>query len=629
MAKRCPQTGSKHNSQIATTATKTTEYQTTSIEEIFHYELTFIKLCGGYLFERCSLTLRIFYQVSIILMTKFFATNYYSIDTKSAEPIHRASLQNVRLFRITYLVVSAAIVLVNFFTAFKYNRLLLVILKKRLDKRYLNGDFAHIQNNALSIHTRAQFDGSTVTTSNGLTQTDADKRDMEEPTSTIVTVENVVVVHDADKIKEIQPKRPSSFAKARRVRMVSTLLIVNVLSNAFASYLRYNSLDRPMLPGQITSKQSSQPGPITIESTSSTSTTKPSLANNTQLTNGNSIESALTTIMAPLERQVDNSLPNSPLKLADSTPDDQERSSLHETLMLVYRWQSLFTASGFCCKTVRRAAHQALLQLGKLIYEFVRAALNINQTYGQIYIVFMIVATLTDMLSYSRFHDALIEDERFNRISDIHPSRLNRYHPGQSKATNFSGNCKKQSQRTRLLTNELLVQIRDVLIVIRYTSSLNYLGILIFDLTRIGSVFCQFYTAISTESLMSIILLFIQYVLIAFNMSLTGLGYHWLHGEVCNLRRFIDERNLVGCSGANKAGEEYHEQNSYGLSQSERITTCRLADDISNLWPTDWFTPDFRSYLKNNILIITLVATLQQLVEAGVKSRHNGLPPKA
>lgn len=575
---------------------------TTTIEEIFRYELLFIKLCGGFLFEWPPKFIRVLYQASIILLTKVFAINYYSFQTQADDSMKRAALQNVRLFRYTYLVVSYVTVLLNFLTALKYDQLLLVIMKKRLDKRYLDKFECHCQCN------RNPYTMSCGSAETAVVGADGKPAAADKPTS-------------GHPIKEA-PEPTKKQIGARRVKIVRNLLIANVLLNALTTYLWHNATKSRSLPGQplasqVANKSSLSVGFATFETSPTTTNTPINREFIEPSTTAVAVEATITTTMAitPLEQT-----PN------PSEPSNLAFDRLHT--LWAHHWQPIMLIASRLSQNLLKFSFFGL-NLAKLLYEFSQAALNINQTYGQLHVVLIIVATLTDMLSYSRLYDALVSDEKLQELNNFTQCDSCRMSLDQTGSTLSNDGMRqrrpKRRSRSTLLTTELLVQIRDVLIVLRCTNSLNYLGALIYDLTRIGTIFCLFYTAIQTDSFDTVLSLFLQYILVAFSMALTGLGYHWLHQEVLNLRRFIDERNLLEYSAGSEVGRRYYFVGDSLISQPERITTCRLADDIGKLWPTDWFTPDFKSYLKSNILVITLVATLQQLVEAGMRSRDSGL----
>lgn len=642
--------------QYSTRKNNSSKIVTTSIEDIFRFEITVIKICGGFLFEYPPKFLKIFYQASIILLTKLLATSFYTIEltpvTQVADPITRASFQNVRLFRITYMVVSYITVFVSFFTALKYNKLLLVILKKRLDKRYL-GKFEWCQQERQQCdyyleHPVCHRRSNPMSSSKTLATSVSDGSILAPNETAILEPFDFNGELKMDSVAQNEPLEswkvgyhnqsdesttiPSPSAKeqirsagAYRIRIVRILLFANVFSNAFTSYWQQNFTSSRLFAQpsyQVENKSISSSEPLAIFGAS------------TFALNTNNINDTLTAIRSDLNEPIPTTTtttatdimteafeawqPN-PIESTGSFFDQLKPTNFFDPSILGdHTGQPI--ASWYSSQNLTKLASKASVILANFLYELSQAALNINQTFGQLFIVLIIVTTLTDMLSYSRFHDALVDDGQTLTVkmdsSTLICDRC-RTIPFASR-----GLALKQEQRTTLLTTELLVQIRDVLIVIRCTSSLNYLAALIFDLTRIGSIMCQFYIAISTGSFEYVLFLLTQYSLVAFGMVLTSLGYHWIHQEVLNLRRFIDEENLLkSVSPINKAKGRYDNRDDQVISHPERITTCRLADDIGNLWPTDWYTPDFKSLLKNNILVITLVATLQQLVEAGVKSR--------
>lgn len=253
-----------------------------------------------------------------------------------------------------------------------------------------------------------------------------------------------------------------------------------------------------------------------------------------------------------------------------------------------------------------------------LIYVFIASVhvlhslFNFCQTHGQTLIVLMITATITEMLKYACQHDSLVADKELT-------NHTCKYKVGKEEF--------KLKRRSPLLTTDLLIQLRDVLITLRCAMSFGYLIILLFDLSRLMTTFNLINTAVSSKSFVSIVLMTLEFLLVTFSMILTRIGYHWLHSEVKKLKRYIDERNYLERNKhfiADQRRIDLEKRRQSRVSQPEKITIHRLAEDIESLWPTDWFKPDFESYFTQNIIVITLVATLQQLVEASGKGDYTG-----
>ena len=272
----------------------------------------------------------------------------------------------------------------------------------------------------------------------------------------------------------------------------------------------------------------------------------------------------------------------------------------------------------------------------KLLYNCLFAALNVCQPYGQVFVALMIVAITTDMLRNSRlFYEQ-------NQFPDEEDERQVAARLGP--AAKISG---KQ-------TTKLLVQVRDVLFALRTATSLDYLALLVSDLSRLIASFSILNLFAQTQATDSILIAALEYVRIIFAMLTTRIGLYWLHMEIQHLR-VLKERQLLDLSGNNNSAaaasssslecnnllrERGREHATISASSSEpfqrdennrerradsfcaksrrveTISCLRLAREIEHFWPTDWFTPDLGSLVSQNLLVITLVATLQQLAEA-------------
>lgn len=243
----------------------------------------------------------------------------------------------------------------------------------------------------------------------------------------------------------------------------------------------------------------------------------------------------------------------------------------------------------------------------------IAALVFISQTHGQILVSLMITATIAEMLRYSRNYESLVLVKK--RINCVCTSR--EYNIIQ-----------QQKSPHLLMTTKLLIQTRDVLITLRCVTSLNYLMILLFELTHLVVAVCLLNNALSSKELNGIIVSSIDYILVILSMSISRLGHHWVHSEVDKLKRYIEETNLVEMKSLSKydqnlkTNQDGSKETTVRLKRIERITMIRLADDICSLWPTDWFTPDWKSLLNINIFVVTIVATLEQLLETGERARN-------
>lgn len=697
----------------------------TTIGQTFNLELMFIKICGGFMFDTGSSYINILYRFCIIVFTRFLNFRHHSKYPKEFESFSKAAWQNVRLFWFSYHFISHVTVFVCLLTGIRYHNLVSVILKKRFDIKYLDVDMSvevaatgrdessGSPSNPISVAGGASMgnrDSSTgaaapceYNNKNNNLNYDKEASVSKSPTITVMesgnengnrttTTSNSVPVsvggnQDVTFINQNirndnKNSRATTKSRNLRVKMVRNFLIANILLTTLSSFLRDQTYSRFQ---SIASQQNS-----TTSSNDELSSPIPNFI-------------APIFIRVPLRYFRQNQSPTSLGTGNTSNNRTSRRTSLqrwyyNKRQHLKHQFNSTDWIKRFGLSKWLEAnflppiVPRTILILGYILFAFIEAALNINQTYGQLFIVLMVTATITDMLNYSCHHDGLISRKELDQInSNKHDDRYKITGapqngedievggdemvrekeeeeeeeeekakaeaevegPARSHLLERSGRPKRKP----LLTTELLVQARDVLIVLRCTMGLDYLMLLIFELARLMSIFCMFNAAITTGRVDAILLICIDYISIAFSMSLTRLGYHWLHDQVRKLKRMVDETTLLMNTSANTSENEktttlnnstysnknnnnnqtsnnssasikdhsdplFVDDNITSISQSEMITTYRLADHIEGLWPTDWFTPDLKGYLKHNIFVITFVATLQQLVEAASRFEY-------
>lgn len=257
-------------------------------------------------------------------------------------------------------------------------------------------------------------------------------------------------------------------------------------------------------------------------------------------------------------------------------------------------------------------------ELHHMFWDIITSIMHICQTYGSLIIVLMIVSVMTDMLRFSIKYDELVPDE-----SVTNPSKQgSKFSPTNSSRIDLEDDIVSQdgTNKSFLLSTRLLIQIREVLIMIRCLLSTEYLVLLVGDFARIMTIFCMLIDSVNRSQLLPVAINILEFGRIIYTMTMTRLGHLWLNGEVNRLRRLLDQNFLM------REGElvtlplaKIHK-----INKGERITLYRLAEDIESIWPTDWYSLDFKTFMKHNIILITFVATLQQLVEAGSRVNYLG-----
>lgn len=506
----------------------------TSIEQVYRRELNFVRLFGGLMFERPKL-LNLIYRIIVMALTRYITLRYYYVYVVPSGKYSKSIYQNYRLFWYSYHVVSNLVALVTFVTGTKYHNLLLVIIKKQFDARYMKKSVEHL----------IKYGGS------------------------LMHRRSIWVEH--------------RHGRSSRMKLIRSLIIIHVVLSVLSTCLRDTNY----------ASYGYKYNPTSIAASNSTTTSR--ARGFLWATNDSSLASLNKTLEA---------------SHSDAQPEFKLASQV-----------------------ARRVANLMV----KIVRDFISTSLNVCQANGQVFVVLMVTATITDMISYSRAFDGLIGSSAHSREDELESvDELLGAHKYQIQSNQSPSRPPNRVSNT-LLTTEILIQARDVLIVLRCIMSLDYLLILILDLIRLMNVFCLFNAAVANGKYVSMILIILEYVRISLGMTLARLGYHWLHLEVRELKQLIDEKSLLNSRHHNDEHDKFHSSNhSSGgsnrhdkmddnlshISHSEKITVYRLASDIETLWPTDWFTPDLKGYLKNNIFVITFVATLLQLVEASSKVEY-------
>lgn len=251
----------------------------------------------------------------------------------------------------------------------------------------------------------------------------------------------------------------------------------------------------------------------------------------------------------------------------------------------------------------------------QMVFNALLNLLRFAQNYGYIFISLSVTSTISDMLNFAGYEDGLMEKEH-KETKMVENDTIVKQSDGSSSSISDreASTISKKYRRHPSLTTDLLIQARDVLIMLRCVLSLYYLVNLIADLMRMMSVFCILNVAVVTGRIDLCIIYIIEYLQLFFNMNISRIGHHWVHEEVNIIKRRVHEADLLVDSDiSNSKGRNEN------MSLSERLTSVRLIDDIETIWPTDWFKPDIASCMRINVFVMTFVATLQQLVEGGSK----------
>lgn len=622
----------------------------TSIGELFKVEIMFVRLCAGFMFEPPAdrghpllwRLLIITYRLCLVVGTRILAVRFYIIKPQMSDSIPKATWQNIELFWTASSITSLVTLLGTVITGVRYQNILLIILKKRFDSRYLRSSWLDNTNEDLAVDSTLSTSSASSVASN---QSQSSlSRDNQTPSSAISSTSGssggssggssskqlicatkrgpttdlcqsvadqwnwqkkiTLEVATRGVLSEFKQLDSSSLNKEQtsRVRLLRFLIGFNFLFTAATKFVTFE-LSLLVKARRLKQLQAALNG--TTTSTITTTMTTSTMSTLFELNNNN---------------------------INTSLSETQTGASPYRGQQMSY---NQLVAVGLAFST------RALAVAGRLLMHLANSALNINQVYGQVFVTLMITATIADML-----HESIQRDHM----------------------RHLRGPLKTDSNRPTgrpLLTTELLIQIRDTLVALRKAMSLDYLLLMLYDMSRLMNTFCLFSSFMATERVSTAALIFVEYLRIAFSIFLTRIGYHWLHMEVRKLR-LINERKILetaanvnelrATSSSSPVGVAYltstpsswsaksadssaaigatqslptdnnnrHRpvQANLDISKAEATTTFRLAHEIENLWPTDWFTPDLKSYLTQNFFVITFVATLQQLVEASTKVEY-------
>lgn len=496
------------------------DFGSSSIEKIFNFELKLIKLAGGFLINTQGSTC-IIYRAVVIFLTKTVFSYFDRMDSKLNSPPNYIELVNT-----VNLWISCLTIAVTVFSSIRYHNALVIILKKRLDRKYIHN------NCTLSI--KSAF------------------------SAPLHWIQSKIFRLERD-------EEPQKLARISRINLARLFLATNLIIIFARICIELRTLNYAPVFVRY-----SPPANVSTE-----------------------LETNPTT---------DAQLVDNATKVPSNGFDDISNSNVLKNNTNIGHNENY--------DIVWNSVNLSLKLIGYIIVEVIFHLLQLIQSYGHIYVVLFITATICDMLYYTCFHDGItIGKSHKNKSFNSHNSSGFTIDSTVERFNNSS--CIYRSRP--LVTTELLIQIRDVLIMLRCCLNLDYFMILISDLSKLMNIFCMLNIALIENEIDLCIVFVIDYITILWNMTLARIGYHWVHSEAMHVKRIINEMFLL----ADKHRSSKSETNI--LSQAEKMTTDRLADDIVTIWPTDWFKPDLIDTMKNNVFVMTFVATLQQLVEAGSK----------
>lgn len=262
-----------------------------------------------------------------------------------------------------------------------------------------------------------------------------------------------------------------------------------------------------------------------------------------------------------------------------------------------------------------------LLLSSRFIVKIIQTSMNTFQVYGPTFTMLMISATFSDMITALRMRLKVeAHTNRFRQSSIDLLGEDKRAHSMHSKNVH-----RYETQRAV----ELLTQIRDSLLAMREIFSLENVLLLLQELVRLMLIL-SFFTAFVMKTYAEWMITIVgEFVRVNSSMIILRLGYYWLHTNAYGLRRDIIEQELLTPDSDSsrhltsiRTARYQLGSKQFGLRDDVR-SIVKLTTEIGEIWPTHWYVPDLKSIIYQNLLVITLVATSEQLVTAGKINRQN------
>lgn len=599
-----------------------------SVEEIFQFELLFAKICAGYQFEWQHLPpalrqwLAPIYRIAIVLLTRYLTPKHFMTPPYLfQETLGQAAMQNYKVFYYACQAIGSLMVFVNILTGFKSHELLSVLLKKRFNGDYLarrientrSSDGHEVRRSALEARPRYPVFGWPLT--NIVVGRQSKHSTVREDAN--YERNNDYNDDDGEIGQSLVCLVPGSFAY---VSIARWLMVVSLVAAIYSVHVHSGFQENIDLVG------------ATIATTrADTNTTENSSG---RLMAAGAGAAAATNVLV-------------------GSPDETRLSALEQTRFL----------SGL--------AANSLIAL-------VQASLNFCQIYGQIFVALLITSSIADVLRYSVAFDELASaadcgggsgdkqtrSPNIFKVQEPESSSANRIvrkghttisasissisgsggGAAAAAAAGSSSSVKVMHQHNEhLLTTRVLLQAREVLLVIRHAVNTEYLFVLLFDLARFGAIFCLLDESIfNLESNRKMLpLIGANFAQVIMSILLTRIGYSWLHYEVTRLIHNLDKstvladediptknnKRLAPKRSPQQSATHKHEPETEvgsatqpsGFRKQNRTTALRLAQEVMTIWPTDWYTPDYKSCIEQVIYVLTFVATFHQIAEASFR----------
>jgi hypothetical protein len=635
--------------------------QFTSIERTCWLLIFMSKLMGGYLFEcRRHRALTIAYRVALTLATKYLRFKFFTPTLQFYdESMPKTLAVNINIFTVLYM---AAVVIANvttIYTSWRYHNIITLVMKKRLDKRYM-----------IPLG--------------------------EQMARTVESLAKAELEREQQRAKS--SRRPSDIGRvtaAGRLKLSSAWDFLSALAKSWrksattASAATADFWRRFATGNQLLRLLSVTSCTTMVRFMIVTFVFETAVLSLLREEYGNHLI-ARRLIVGSLNNQT------SAFVAAATTTSSTDAAQYQQLANIMSSQADFLTATNDSSQPLRLSARRHIgyirdyyrMDATRLIWLYsthlagffglhlILSALDFFQLHSHVGLGLLITACMTDMLNRVREQNAWVVAASevsvasggglsgqlsrrpsrwltadWSRADDSCRTSLESLSTSSTPIASSASGTTVSPPPVVIQTNELLLQVRDVLTALRPALSLDYLVLTIYNLSVLVSLFGFFCVFMTTQQRTWTVITGLQCIRIVLALVLMRVTYHLLHStardiKITNQQKLVasslsmssstgraaaaghrkqplddqtpaDSRRHLSASQQTQGAHQSETTNGHCCTESriEIITNYRLAKEIEQIWPTDWFVPDMKSCLTQNFYVITLVATLQQLVE--------------
>lgn len=608
----------------------------TNIERVFFYEIWIIKLCAGFMFQN-NLIFAIMYRIIIMLLS--IAITPIEYPQKSSD-VPKSAWENVKIFWSMYKICGNAIIIGSLITGYKYHNLITILLRKQLDVKLVHGESKR------SVKRKSSSSNSSF---NRLRQIPfLNRKAGQWPESS----------------------DDHSYISGYHTRQMSRIKLLRIILMSFFVVGAMLTLFRDEASLYVRAKLGAKARAAAILNTTlsspknSTITTLVSAVNDTIVLPNKSASFTLWQLWSTTLYEYGFSTANI-LRLLLKLTVYVVQNILHTSQLYGSIFVSLIITSTLCdmltnfCTPIitSQTAHSPTDSAPKPVLNSYldRQGYHVSRAASQVPLLLSSSPSSSATSSTAGNNNTDNNNnnsENTNNIIESYkpeittcPSREDsgvfivgdkQQQIAMSEASYYSP---RQVSRDPIILINLLIHMRDVLVALKAAMSMDYLMVLVIDTGRMMFTFCIFSAFVVTNRRITLIVALAEFGRTSLGLLITRLGYYWLHNIVRNLKRQISERKFLTdeTSIKRRLGEKEsiyrvtsgldskeivsagQQSQDFWCTRQESIAIYRLSSEIEELWPTEWYTPDIKSYISQIFFVITFVATLQQLVEASAK----------